>query len=84
MGFNSAFKGLSRALFCALCKWIDDKSRAFVSDAPGSVFTVHRSQVNKHVFEVISYKSFTTLLDETYQTEIALIFSLFDQLTLTV
>jgi hypothetical protein len=61
-----------------------DKSRAFVNDAPSSVYTFHRSQVNTHVFEVIECKSFTALLDETYQTEIALILTLFDHLTLRV
>ena len=43
---------LSKDLFCAMCKWMDDKSRAFVTDALSSWFTFHRSQVNTHGFEV--------------------------------
>jgi hypothetical protein len=52
---------LSRTLFCAICKWMDDKSRAFVNDALNSVFTFHLSQVNTHDFEVTEYKSNFTL-----------------------
>jgi len=60
---------------------MDDKLRAFVIEALSNMCTFHGSQINTHVFEMIEYKSFATLLDETYQTEIALILSIFDHLT---
>jgi hypothetical protein len=53
-----ARNALSRALSCAVCKWMDDKLRASVNDALSSVCTFHRNQVNTHVFEVIEYVFF--------------------------
>jgi hypothetical protein len=54
-----ARKVLSKALYFAVCMWMDDISRAFVNEALSSVFTLHRSLVNTYVFEVTEHKSFT-------------------------